>query len=140
MIDILSRIWQDLSGRIDGPLSFRFILQPLMAIFFATRDGIQDAKRNDPAYFSALVTDPEHRAQRLRRGWKSVGRVFCFAILMDVVYQILVLRRIYPTEILIVAVALAIIPYVALRGPVRRAAHYWMQHKLQSKHLLHKEN
>jgi hypothetical protein len=41
---------------------------------------------------------------------------------MDVIYQWIVQRWIYPGETLIVAMALAVIPYLLLRGPVNRLA------------------
>jgi hypothetical protein len=58
----------------------------------------------------------------LKSGWKDVGRVFLLALVMDVVYQLIVLHFVYPGEAIIVAVELAIGPYLILRGPVTRAA------------------
>jgi len=56
----------------------------------------------------------------LRDGWKSVGNVFLFAVVMDAAYQIIALHWFYPLEALVVAVTLAIIPYLLIRGPVNR--------------------
>jgi hypothetical protein len=47
--------------------------------------------------------------------------VFLVAVLLDLVYQVVVLE-VYPGEALIVAVLLAIVPYVIVRGVVTRAA------------------
>ena len=58
----------------------------------------------------------------LKDGWKSVGKVFVLALILDVVYQIIVTRFVYPGEALVTAVLLAIVPYVLLRGPVNRIA------------------
>ena len=33
--DVLQRQWQDLTGRPGGPMSFRFVLQPAMAVIAA---------------------------------------------------------------------------------------------------------
>ena len=125
MEDVLARVFYDILGRVEGPLTFRLILQPLMALFFACRDGIQDAREEQPAYFWSLFTDPEHRRHRLLLGWKSVGRIFILAVLIDVVYQVIVFRWVYPGEALIVAAILALVPYVLLRGPVNRVARHW---------------
>jgi hypothetical protein len=38
------------------------------------------------------------------------------------VYQLIVLHTVYPGETIIVAIILAIVPYVILRGPVVRVA------------------
>jgi hypothetical protein len=51
-----------------------------------------------------------------------VGRVFVFAIVMDAAYQLIVFRWLYPVEALLVAVILALVPYLLIRGPVNRIA------------------
>jgi hypothetical protein len=120
MDEILARIWENLGGRIGGPLKFRLLLQPLVVSVLAIRAGIQDARAGRPAYFWAVLSDSQYRSEALREGWKAVAQVFTLAIVMDVVYQLIVERWVYPLESLIVAVVLAIIPYLLLRGPVTR--------------------
>lgn len=122
MEEILTRLWGNLIGRVHGPLTFRLILQPAMAVFLAIRAGIKDARENSPIYFWALFTHPAQRRQLLRDGWKSVGRVFILAIVIDAVYQFIVFRWLYPGEALVLAFVLAIVPYLLVRGPVNRIA------------------
>jgi hypothetical protein len=81
---------------------------------------LNDAKAGKPPYFWALITDPGHRTDMVRDGWKSVGKVFVIALVLDVVYQVMVLRFVYPGEAIIVAFVLAIVPYLILRGLVNR--------------------
>jgi hypothetical protein len=81
---------------------------------------LKDAKEGRPPYFWAIFTHPAERWQLLRDGWKSVGRVFILAIVIDAVYQFIVCRCFYPGEALIVAFVLAIVPYLLVRGPVNR--------------------
>jgi hypothetical protein len=120
MEDMWIRIVENLSDRVSGPLQFRFILQPVMAIIFATIAGLNDAKTGKPPYFWALLSDPAHRKAMLKDGWKSVGKVFVLAMVLDVVYQIIVLNFVYPGEVIIVALALAVVPYIIIRGTVTR--------------------
>jgi len=120
MEDLLTRIFENLIDRVSGPMKFRLILQPLMAIIFAIRSGLKDAKEGKPAYFWALFTDPANRRDMLRDGWKSVGKIFIIAIIIDLVYQLIVFRWFYPLEALLVAVILAFIPYLLIRGPLTR--------------------
>jgi hypothetical protein len=120
MDEFFNRVWQDLVGRITGPMSFRFILQPLMGTIFAIRDGMADARTGRPPYLHSLFFDPEGRRDRILDGWRSVSRIFFLGLAMDIIYQILVLHTFYIGELLLVALVLAIIPYVLLRGPVRR--------------------
>jgi hypothetical protein len=120
MDDLWQRFFGNLFSRLDGPLHFRFIMQPLMAITFAVIDGIKDAKAGRPAYFWALVKNPEERRELLRLGWKRIGKIFILAVILDVIYQIKVYRWFYPGETLFVAILLAIVPYLLVRGPVDR--------------------
>jgi hypothetical protein len=122
MDDTWMRIAGDLAARVSGPMKFRLVLQPAMAAFFAIRAGLADAKCGKPPYFWALASVPAQRAEMIEDGWKSVGRVFLLALVLDVVYQIIVLRFVYPGEAIIVAFVLAIVPYLILRGLVTRLA------------------
>jgi hypothetical protein len=122
MEDLLSRIIEDLVGRVSGPMKFRLILQPVMAAIFAIRSGLKDAREDNPPYFWAMFTNSNSRLDMMRDGWKSVGRVFILAIVMDAIYQFIVFRWFYPGEALLVAVILALIPYLLIRGPVNRIA------------------
>jgi len=122
MEDLLARVWNDLVGRLTGPLTLRLFLQPLIASLFALRDGLADAREHRPAYLWGIFTRPGERREMIRDGWKGVGKVVIMATALDLVYQIIVFRRIYPVEAISVAIILAIIPYCLLRGPVNRIA------------------
>jgi len=122
MDQMWTRVGEQLLARVSGPMKFRLVLQPAMAAFFAIRAGLADAKAGRPPYFWALLSEPGRRKEIIKDGWKSVGRVFILALVLDVVYQIIVLRFVYPGETIIVAFILAIIPYLILRGLVTRVA------------------
>ena len=120
MDELLARVWENLGGRVGGPMTFRFILQPLVASFLAIRAGIGDARAGRTAYFWAILTNPAHRRELLREGWRAVAKVFTLAVVIDLVYQLIVFRWVYPLELLIVAFLLACVPYLVVRGPVNR--------------------
>jgi hypothetical protein len=122
MDDVLARMWEDLVGRLSGPLTLRLMLQPLMAAILATKDGLRDARLGAPPFFWAVLNDPGHRRDLLRNGWTSIAKVFSVAVLLDAVYQFIALRWFYPGEALIVACILAIVPYLVIRGPANRLA------------------
>jgi len=71
-----------LLARIEGPFSPRFIVQPLVALFFAFRDGVRDAREGQSPYFWALFTEPAHRRVMIESGWKSIGKVFIVSIVL----------------------------------------------------------
>ena len=127
MDEILARIWENLGGRIGGPMTFRLLIQPLMVSVFAIRAGIKDARAGRPPFFWTVLSDPQSRSDLLRDGWKDIAKIFTMALVIDVIYQIVVERWVYPTESLIVAIILAIIPYLLLRGPVTRIARATMR-------------
>ena len=130
-----TRLITQLAARVSGPMKFRMVLQPAMAAFFAIRSGLADARVGKSPYFWALVTDPAQRKNMIKDGWKSVGRVFILALLLDVVYQIIILHFLYVGEAIIVAFVLAILPYLILRGLVTRLArrnYARRQHDLQT--------
>lgn len=122
MDEFTSWLSNQLVGRIDGPLKFRLILQPAVAVFFAIRDGLNDARRGNVPYFWAIFTEPSRRMDLIRDGWKAVTKVFFFATIMDLVYQYLVLGWMYPLAALSIAFILAFVPYLLIRGPVNRIA------------------
>jgi hypothetical protein len=103
-----------------GCMHFRIVLQPLMAVLYAVLDGRKDARAGRGPFFWELFTAPGKRLEMIRSGWKSVGKVFILALLLDAVYQVWQLHWFYPGEALLVALILAIIPYILLRGPVNR--------------------
>ena len=83
---------------------------------------MKDAKEGKPPYLWALLTNPSHRADMLKSGWKSVGKVFILALVLDVVHQLIELHTVHPLEVIIVGFVLAIAPYVIVRGLVTRLA------------------
>jgi hypothetical protein len=122
MDNIWIRVGTQLLARVSGPMKFRLVLQPCMAAFFAIRSGLADARAGKGPYFWGLLWDRGQRDDMLKDGWKSVGRVFILALVLDVVYQIIELHFVYPGEAIIVAFILAILPYLILRGLVTRVA------------------
>ena len=122
MDDTWMRILENLNDRVSGPLKFRLVLQPLVAVVFAIIAGLKDARTGKPPYFWSLITGPGDRAAMIKDGWKSIGKLFVVAMVLDIVYQIIVQRFVYPGEVVIVAFLLAIVPYLVLRGLVTRLA------------------
>ena len=125
MRDIISRALTNVFSRIGGPMTFRIIFQPSMAALLGVIAGFRDARENRPPYFWTLFTDSSQRVDLIRQGWKAIARVFVLAVIMDLIYQLIVLRWIYPLELLIVAAGLAIVPYLLIRGPVNRLVRWW---------------
>jgi hypothetical protein len=120
--DILERAWRTFVGGPSGPLKFRFLLQPLMALLLAMRAGRRDARLGHPPFLWGLVSGRGARREYLLRGWKDMSRVFVLAVAMDLLYQFR--RGLRPSLLgaLLAATVLAIVPYLLLCGPVNRIA------------------
>jgi hypothetical protein len=125
----IKRVWADLTARPGGSLALRFFLQPAMSAIFAVRDGIKDARTGRSPYFWTVLSNPDKRRARLREGAAATGKVILIAIVLDGIYQLIELGTIYPVEALIVAIFLAFIPYMLLRGPIDRVARWWIDRK-----------
>ena len=118
--DLHVQFWQEIFARPGGPLAFRFILQPVIASFLAIRDGWADAQSHRQPYLWSLLRDPTHRMPRLLEGVKAVSRVLLLGAGMDLVYQAIELHAFRPLETVVIAVGLAFVPYLVVRGPAGR--------------------
>lgn len=135
MIEIFSRVWDNLIERTEGPMYFRFFLQPAVAIFFAIRAALRDVKKDRVPYLWRWVTSKGKGREIASEGWKDYGKVFILATLLDIVYQLIVIygakkqSMFYPLESLIVAFLLSFIPYILFRGPVNRLVRLFKKRK-----------
>jgi hypothetical protein len=122
----LARVWRNIAARPGGPMTFRFVLQPAMAALAAWRDGADDARLNRTPYLSAVLFHADRRKSRLWEGVLSTAKILILGVVMDIIYQAVVLKEFYPTEAAIVAILLAFLPYALLRGPFERVARLWI--------------
>jgi hypothetical protein len=127
--EVHGRIWKDIFDRPGGPMSFRFILQPCMAAIAAFHDGVKDARLGRDPYLWTLLTNSTETVGRLREGLISTARIILLGIGMDAIYQATVLKTFYPGEMVLIAILLAFVPYLLLRGPFCRLARWWLARK-----------
>ena len=69
----MHRFWADIVARAEGPMTFRFYLQPTMAAIAALHDGIRDARSGHRVFFWTAWLDPAQHPGRLRQGMISDG-------------------------------------------------------------------
>jgi hypothetical protein len=123
---VLARFWANLVERPGGPMTFRFILQPTMAAVAAWRDAVSDARLGREPYLFAILRGDGRRSERMWEGIVATAKIMILGVVMDVVYQAIVLDEFYPDEAAVVAILLAFAPYALLRGPFARVARRWV--------------
>lgn len=123
--EVHQRIWSDILNRPGGPMTFRFILQPLMAVIAAAHDGLKDARTGRSPYLWTMLTNRAERGGRFREGLIATGRIILLGLVMDTIYQATVFKTFYPGEAVIISILLAFVPYLLLRGPIARVARRW---------------
>jgi hypothetical protein len=121
-LETLQRLWLDLVERPRGPMTLRFIMQPAMAAIAAFHDGMKDARSGSSPYFWTIINRPQERTARLREGLNSTARLILMGVGMDTIYQYKMFDTFYPVEALDIAVLLAFVPYLLMRGAVTRIA------------------
>jgi hypothetical protein len=116
------QFWSDLGLRLSGPGAFRFIIQPLVAIILGVRDCLYDAKAGRPPYVFGILFSPELRHEMWQTALASMMKPIIFAIILDAVFQHIILRHIHPGAAVIVGTFLMAVPYIAARGITNRIA------------------
>lgn len=106
-------------------MRFRFVLQPAMAAIAAIHDGRIDARTGRTPYFWRVLRERNERAASLREALNATARIILLGIAMDSLYQVLVPKRFYPNQALIIALLPTYLPYVIIRGPVVRIVRRW---------------
>jgi len=124
--EVVTRIWQNMLDRPGGPFVFRFVLQPIMATMAALRDGIHDARTGRAPFLWTVLTDPVQRRGRLDEALIATSRITLLGLSIDTIYQVIEFETFHPAEAVIIALLLAFVPYVLLRGLVTRIARRWV--------------
>ena len=105
-------------------MTFRFILQPIIATIAALYDGIKDARTGRAPYLWTILTNPGKRGGRLHEGLVSTARIILLGLCMDLIYQFIEFDTFHPAEAVIIALLLAYVPYLLIRGPAARLARW----------------
>jgi len=121
----IDRVWHQLVERPSGPMAFRFILQPFMGALVAFIHGRRDAKLGRAPFFWAVMNNREERVGRLREGLNATARIILLGLIIDAIYQVIVLKRFYPVEAVIIAVLLGFVPCVIFQGVFTRVLRRW---------------
>jgi hypothetical protein len=98
------------------------VLQPLVAIALGIRSGVADARQGRPPYLWGLATDRQGRRALARDGLATVANLLLMGILLDAVFQWVILGASYPGAALVVGPVLITVPYSVARALSNRTA------------------
>ena len=112
--------FEDIPKRLAGPGRFRFLFQPAMAIFLGWRAGRADARAGRPPYLRGLLFHAEHRVAMARETVEGIAVLLLMGILLDSVFQWVLLGISFPGAALVVGPVLIAFPYAAARGVLGR--------------------
>jgi hypothetical protein len=112
----------DIPRRLTGPGRFRFILQPLIAIILGILGGLADARAGRPPYLQGVLFHRGLRSDLLRTGFESVVNLLLMGILLDAVFQWVILGRSHPGAALVLGPVLIVFPYTLGRALSNRLA------------------
>jgi hypothetical protein len=114
---LLSRDFvEDIPKRLAGPGRFRFVLQPLIATILGIRNGLADARVGRPPYLWGMLSRRDLRKHFARSALQTLANLLLMGILLDSVFQWLILGVSYPGAALVVGPVLIVAPYAAARG------------------------
>ena len=113
---------EDIPRRLAGPGRFRFVLQPLIATLLGIRSGLADARAGRPPYLYGVLFQRGLRGQRARTGFETVVNLLLMGILLDAVFQWVILGVSHPGASLVVGPVLIVVPYSLARALSNRLA------------------
>lgn len=125
--DERARLLYNLLGRQDGPMIFRYFLQPIMGAIAAWGAAQVDVRTGRSPFLWGAITDPAERRARFDEALIATSRIILLGLVMDIIYQAIVFKMFFPGEAVIFALALAFVPYVILRGLFARAMRWWFR-------------
>jgi hypothetical protein len=114
--------FEDIPARLTGPGRFRFLLQPLIAIILGIRSGLADARSGRPPYLYGLFFHSTIRRELLKSGFETVINLLLMSILMDAVFQWIILGVSHPGAALVVGPVLILGPFALARALSNRLA------------------
>jgi hypothetical protein len=115
---------EDIPKRLTGPGRFRFILQPTIATILGIRNGLADARGGRPPYLWGMLFQRHLRRELLKGGFRTVANLLLMGILLDSIFQWLILGVSYPGAALVVGPVLIVTPYAVARALSNRLAHF----------------
>src|SRR4051794_735442 len=113
-MDFVSKIFEELVARLgSGPMQFRLIVQPAMALLLGIRDGLMDARLGSPPFLWGLLFRRKHLKPSLKSALRRLQVPIAVATLADALVQYLMFGYVRPAVAVMVGVLLMGLPYAS---------------------------
>ncbi len=106
----------DIPRRLSGPGRFRFVLQPVTAAILGILGGLSDARSGTPPYLSGVLFHRGLRRELVKSGFRTVVNLVLMGILLDAIFQWVILGVSYPGAALVIGPVLIVLPYSLSRA------------------------
>ena len=93
-----------------------------MAIILGILNGRADARAGKPPYLYGILFHRNLRGDLLKTGFAAIANLMLMGILLDTVFQWVILGVAYPGAALIIGPALIAAPYTVVRALTNRLA------------------
>ena len=117
---MLDTVAERVIARLVGPMSLRFVFQPLVAVLLGIRDGAMDAKAGEPPFIIDLIVDRDNRRDKLAEVLKSLSKTIVIATVFDMIAQYLIFDQVRVIPAIVIGVFLLSVPYSLARGITNR--------------------
>jgi hypothetical protein len=115
-ISLPNSLAEGIIARVAGPMSLRFVFQPLVGLMLGARDGLRDAKAGEPPFIFDLIVNRENRRAKLVSLSKSLSKTIIIAIVLDMIAQYLIFGQVRITGAIAIAIIILIVPYSLARA------------------------
>ncbi|MFL5322248.1 MAG: hypothetical protein ACJ790_21505 [Myxococcaceae bacterium] len=104
---------------LTGPGSFRFVLQPLVALVLALRDAKRDVVEGNPPFLLSLFIGARRR-DRVKQGLRQIVIPLVIATVLDGVLQVVITGHLRVVQAVLTGGLLIAFPYSGGRGLFNR--------------------
>jgi hypothetical protein len=115
-----SSVLEGLIARVVGPMSLRFVFQPLIGLLLGVRDGMRDAKAGEPPFILDLIANNENRKEKLSSLLTSLSKTVLIAVVLDIIAQYLIFSQVRITSAVMIAIIILVVPYSIARAVTNR--------------------
>ena len=117
----IQQVFDELVARVvHGPMQFRFLLQPTMAVCLGVRDATADFRAGAPPFLWGLFSHTIDRKSSATKLLRRLRGPVLIASTLDAIAQYAMFGHVRPLSAVLVGSTLMALPYCTARGLANR--------------------